>query len=156
MVYTDRDRVRHVLAPDGILDGTAASLGDPEIDEGIARVESRVDTYLRRFYTVPLVEPVPAIVRDLTTDLAAYDLTLAYYKSTDISDQDPVVRRYRDARDLLNSLASGVLVLDVLEEDTTTDDDPVVYNPEPMPRSPEYGFEVKVIREYGPWGSSHG
>ncbi len=151
MAYTDRDTVRQVLAPDGVTEGTAASLEDSDIDEAIERVSNRVDTFLTRRYTVPLADPVPGIIRDIATDIAAYDLTLAYYKGTDITDQDPVVRRYRDARGMLGQLGTGLLVIDVPGADTTVDD-PVVINPEEYrPRSPGPGFEVKVIREFGPW-----
>lgn len=155
MAYTDRDTVRNVLAPDGVTDGTAASLSDEDIDEAIGRVSNRVDTFLTRRYAVPLADPVPGIIRDIATDIAAYDLTLAYYKGVDISDQDPVIRRYRDARGMLGQLGTGLLVITVPGADTTIDD-PVVINPEPAPCSPRYGFEVNVIREFGPWGSSHG
>jgi phage gp36-like protein len=151
MAYTDRDTVRQVLAPDGVTEGTAASLEDSDIDEAIERVSNRVDTFLTRRYTVPLADPVPGIIRDIATDIAAYDLTLAYYKGTDITDQDPVVRRYRDARGMLGQLGTGLLVIDVPGADQTIDD-PVVINPEEyQPRSPGLGFEVKVIREFGPW-----
>lgn len=155
MAYTDRDAVRGVLAPDGVEDGTAASLGDSEVDEAIDRVSARIDTFLRRRYTVPLADPAPDIIRDIATDIAAYDLTLSYYKTTDITDQDPVIRRYRDARGMLGQLSTGLLVLDVAAADTTADD-PVVINPEPQPSSPQLGFEVKTIREYGPWGYRYG
>jgi phage gp36-like protein len=155
MPYTDIDTVRLVLAPDGDPDGTAASLSDETINEAIERVGNRVDTFLARRYTLPIPAPIPAILKDLATDIAAYDLTLAYYKSTDITDQDPVIRRYRDARGMLGQLSTGLLILDLPGDETI--DDPVVINPpEYRPCSPGPGFEVKVIREYGPWEYRYG
>lgn len=128
MPYTDRDKVRHVLAPDGEYVGTAASLSDEQLDEIIDRVDSRVDVFLNRRYNLPIL-PVPTILMDIATDIAAYDVTLAYYKGTDLSDQDPVIRRYRDARGMLGQLSTGLLVLDLPEVDEGSLDDPVVINP---------------------------
>lgn len=155
MPYTDVDKVRQILAPDGVTEGTAASLEDIELQATIDRVQSRIDMFLTRRYSVPLADPVPEVVEDIATTIAAYDATLSYYKSTDISDQDPVIRRYRDARGMLGQLGTGLLVLDLPGADTTIDD-PVVINPEPQPGSPGLGFEVRVIREYGPWEYRYG
>jgi phage gp36-like protein len=157
MPYTDVDSVRAVLAPDGVTDGTAASLSDEVFTETIERVSNRVDTYLARRYRLPIPEPVPSILKDLATDVAAYDLTLSYYKSTDISDMDPVVRRYRDARAILTQLSSGLMNLNMPGDGDWVTDDPIVINPsEYRPCSPGPGFEVKVIREFGPWEYRYG
>lgn len=156
MPYTDKDKVRHILAPDGETEGTAASLSDEEINATIARVDGRIDMFLTRRYSVPLVGPVPEVIEDIATTIAAYDLTLSYYKSTDITDQDPVIRRYRDARGMLGQLSTGLLVLDLPGADTTIDDPVVINPPSPPERLPGPGFEVKTIREYGPWEYRYG
>jgi phage gp36-like protein len=154
MPYTTREKVRQVLAPDGVTTGTAASLEDGDVDEAIERISARIDTFLTRRYSVPLADPVPDIVQDIATDIAAYDLTLAYYKGTDISDQDPVIRRYRDARGMLGQLSTGLLVIDVPGADTTIDD-PIVVNPPEYPGGlPASGQIVAlVIREIPPGGA---
>jgi phage gp36-like protein len=151
MAYTDRDAVRAVLAPDGVTDGTAASLEDDDLDTIIERVDSRIDLFLRARYPVPLTDPIPEVINDIATDIAAYDATLAYYKGTDLSDQDPVIRRYRDARGMLGQIGTGLLILDVPNADTTIDD-PVVVNPDPYPGSlPSPGQIVAlVVREIPP------
>lgn len=150
MPYTTRDAIRNVLAPDGVTDGTAASLEDGDLDEIIDRVGGRVDVFLNRRYQTPLTEPVPSIIGDIATDIAAYDATLAYYKGVDISDQDPVIRRYRDARGILGQLGTGLLILDLPGADQTMDD-PIVVNPPPYPGPlPSSGLEWRVVREYGP------
>lgn len=150
MPYTDRDKVRRVLAPDGVTDGTAASLEDSDLDEIIARVDARVDVFLNRRYSTPLAEPIPEIIEDIATDIAAYDATLAYYKGTDISDQDPVIRRYKDARGMLGQLSTGLLIIDVAEADSTVDD-PIVVNPAPYPGPlPSSGLEWFVVRQVPP------
>lgn len=147
-MYTDRDTVRQVLAPDGVTDGTAASLEDADIDEAITRISNRIDTFLTRRYSVPIPEgSVPGIIKDIATDIAAYDLTLAYYKGVDISDQDPVIRRYRDARGMLGQLSTGLLVIDVPGADETVDDPVVVNPPEYRPSSPGPGLEWSIVRE---------
>lgn len=156
MAYTSRDKVRTVLAPDGVTDGTAASLDDPTLDEIIERVDSRIDLYLNRRYTVPVAEPVPVILSDIATDIAAYDATLAYYQGTDITEQDPVIRRYRDARGMLGQLSTGLLELEIPGADTSIDDPVVINPPTHRPRSPQPGFEVKIIREIGPWEYHYG
>lgn len=148
-MYTDKDTVRNVLAPDGVQDGTAASLDDGDINEAIERVSSRVDVFLGQRYAVPIPDgSVPGIIRDITTDIAAYDLTLAYYKGVDISDQDPVIRRYRDARGMLGQLSTGLLLLDLPPKDASVSDDPIVINP-PLQGSPPQGLEWRVVREVG-------
>lgn len=151
--YTEWETVRDVLAPDGDLDGTAASLGQVMIEEAIERISARIDTFLTRRYSVPLIDPVPGIIHDIATDIAAYDLTLSYYKGVDIQDADPVIRRYRDARGMLGQLSTGLLVIDVPGADTTVDD-PIVINPPGYPGSlPSPGYLTAwVVREIPPGG----
>lgn len=135
MSYTTVGRVRRALAPEISGDdpeatpdqGTsAATLSDEKLEEFIATAERRVDLFIGQKYVLPLAEPVDPILGDLATAVAAYEATLAFYGSTDIQEDDPVIRRYKDARGMLGQLSTGLLRLQVTE--TIVSDEPVVYN----------------------------
>lgn len=144
--YTDVEEVRRVLAPEVTASGSgesAAELSDEDINNSIERISARINTFLARQYRLPLPEPVPDVLRDIATDIVAYDITLSFYGSVDISDDDPVIRRYRDARGMLGQLSTGLLVLDLPTDEIT--DDPVVINPPGFPESLP-GLHYRFVR----------
>jgi len=160
-MYTTAERVRHALAPE--IDGadpeatpdqgtSAAALSDQKLDEFIAIAQRRVDLFVGQRYTLPLQDPVDPVLGDLATAVAAYEATLAFYGSTDIQDEDPVIRRYRDARGILGQIATGLVTIQVPE--VVTLDDPVVYNRDDVlvdhcgPEAVWYRF-VRGGRPYG-------
>lgn len=86
--------------------GSAASLTDPQLQEAADRTEAEINARLSGRYSVPFIDP-PVIIKRIATDLAAYDATLSFYGSTDITDEDPVIRRYRDSKYLLMDISVG-------------------------------------------------
>lgn len=105
--YTTPEDIRKLLDPAGEQGpGSAASLDDIELQKAADRAEAEINARLSGRYSVPLIDP-PLIVGRIATDLAAYDATLSFYGSTDISDDDPVIRRYRDSKYLLMDISVG-------------------------------------------------
>lgn len=107
--YATPTQVRDVLSRDASPEGTAAELGDTRITEAIESAEAEVNVRLATRYTVPFdSNAVPDVVGDLTRDIAAYLASLTYRQNKDFSsEQDPVLRRYQRALDLLKALATG-------------------------------------------------
>jgi len=79
------------------------------VTEAIARADSEIDTYCGVKYRVPL-NPVPALLKTLGTDLALYHL----YSRRSVA---PTIRRvkYAEAISRLRELAMGTAVLSGLE-----------------------------------------
>lgn len=109
MAYTDFATLRKVLDPKNT-GGTAADLEDEHLTEAIQRASNEIDTRLAARYSVPF-DPVPDVLGTIAVNLAAYDATLAYYRGVDLSDQDPVVLRYRGSMALLKDLQSAAASL---------------------------------------------
>jgi len=106
--YTTPDRIRKVLDPQERDDeGSAAFLENTVLEEAAARATSEVNSRLSVRYSVPFTEPWPDVITTITTDFAAYDATLSHYQSVDITDEDPVIRRYKSSRYLLLDIAAG-------------------------------------------------
>jgi phage gp36-like protein len=157
--YTTVERVRRALAPE--IEGddpeatpdqgtSAAALSDPKLQEFVDAADRKVDLFVGQRYTLPLAEPVDPILEDLATAVAAYEATLAFYGSTDIQDDDPVIRRYKDARGILGQLSTGLLKLTTAEVPLGTDD-PIVINP--VPRDIEYNpLYYRLVRGGDPYG----
>lgn len=105
--YTTPALVRQLLDPAGEQGaGSAASLTDELLQSSADRATAEVNARLSGRYSVPFIV-VPDLVQTIATDLAAYDATLSFYGSTDITDQDPVVRRYAESKQLLMDIAMG-------------------------------------------------
>lgn len=108
MSYTDPTKIRQLLDPAGNAgSGSAASLEDPILQGAADRASSEVNSRLGGRYRVPFPAPYPDLVVRIATDLAAYDATLSFYGSTDITDTDPVVRRYKESMQLLIDISAG-------------------------------------------------
>jgi phage gp36-like protein len=113
-VYATPDDVRAVVARSTSAGaGTSASaLSDPVLIEALASAEAEVDARLASRYGVPFADvAVPALVRSLTVDVAAYLATLTFRESTDLGQDDPIRLRFARAQDLLGQLAKGDLDL---------------------------------------------
>lgn len=114
MAYCTPQDVRAVLARDvAVATGTAAELSDTAILAQIDAAQAEVDTRIANRYTVPFPAPVPALLKSMTIDVAAYLATLLYRQSKDIAQFDPIVLRYQRAKELLAQLADGTIDLPV-------------------------------------------
>lgn len=88
-------------------EGTAADLGDDHLQWAIDAAQSQVDSRLQLRYSTPFGEPVPPLVRAITTAIAGYLADLGYRQSVDSNSQDPVAKRYQWAIDMLSRLVNG-------------------------------------------------
>lgn len=108
--YTTPGAVRNVLAPDGDPGGdlgTAASLGDEQIQEAINDAASEIDAKLAPRFSVPFAGAVPVVIAKLNADIAAYLATLTHSGHEPLADTHPIRLRYARARDTLTALAKG-------------------------------------------------
>lgn len=112
--YCTADDVRGVLAR--FIEkpaGTAGVERDADIlAYQISAAQAEVDARLAGRYQVPFVT-VPALVKSLTVDVAAYLATLTYRQSKDLAIDDPVRLRYQRALDMLKELAGGSMDLPI-------------------------------------------
>lgn len=97
-------------------DATAARLDDTQLDDAIDQADSRINSYIGRYYVTPVPADAgvyPDALRFLSRDLAAYFASLTVRKSQDLTPNDPVARRYTDAMALLTSVRDGKATLDL-------------------------------------------
>lgn len=91
---------------------TAASLSEAQITAAIVSAQAEVDGKLTARYAVPLQDPVPTIISDITADIAQYLADLTWRQGKDYeSAQDPVLLRYNRAQSLLNQIITGQIDL---------------------------------------------
>lgn len=111
--YTTPEAVRAVLSRDSTNVGaTASTLDEGKILTAIADATSQVDAALVQMYIIPFDPDVPALVSQITRDIAAYDADLVYRQNKDYSSNlDPVYLRYRKASNLLDQLRQGTIDL---------------------------------------------
>lgn len=76
---------------------TAADLPNATLIDAIAEADATIDEYLSAGYVTPVAsvdDAVPHPVDYWSRNIAAYLATLTYRKSKDLTDNDPIVRRY--------------------------------------------------------------
>lgn len=158
-LYTDVTQVREAASPTGTVDNvanTAGSLDDAQLQALIEEAQGVVDGYVGARYELPLTKPFPTQLKSIATSVALYLATLTYRRSKDLSDQDPVVRRYRQAMDMLVGISTGKVVLQVTVDPTSgspASGDAVVVNPYQgnlfgLETIPDYQYPRRV-RYYG-------
>src|SRR4051794_29296313 len=112
MGYSTVAEVRSALTPAPNLTtgrGSAAELTDEQIADAIAEADSRIDSYIGGRYVTPVAPLDPNanpltysnVIAFLSRDLAAYLATLTYRGNQDLTDNNPVYRRFADAMSLL-------------------------------------------------------
>lgn len=91
--------------------GTAGSLSTEQIEEAIRTAGTKIDSRLGSLFAVPF-SPVPALIVEIATALAAYDIDLTFREVRDYSSElNPVLLRYKEAAQLLDLLAAGKAIL---------------------------------------------
>lgn len=122
MAYSTPGMIRKALWPnsDGTLSEelthTAADLSDQQLADAIAEADSYIDSYLSRFYTVPVAMvagATPHPVDYWSRNIAAYNATLSFKGSQDFSNDDPVARRYNGTVEALKAVAAGTAGLNL-------------------------------------------
>lgn len=122
--YTVVSEVRLALVPssDGAIpatpSNTAADLVDTQLQDAINEAASQIDSYIGRFYAVPVAAvgnpaAIPHPIDFWCRNIAAYNATLTYRGSQDFSDDDPIARRWKATMDALSLVATGKVALQI-------------------------------------------
>lgn len=129
MAYSSPAMVRLAVNPDGS-DGTsqpspvsrtAADMTDAQLLDFIGEADAMIDSYLGRFYTVPVapvlagdvlgdgaaVGTIPHPIDHWSRNLGAYYATLSFRRSQDFSSDDPIARRYTATMQALDAVTAG-------------------------------------------------
>ena len=80
---------------------------DARIDEAIVRADTKIDSYLRGRYEVPLILTVQGeqdMIRDISTELTIWEL---YKRRGDFLISESTKERYRDAMKDLENIQKG-------------------------------------------------
>lgn len=94
-----------LTAGDGELDGPVVA---PKVDRALADATDLIDSYLRRRYATPLIDPVPPAIRRACCVLARFDL--AHGDQREPTEQMRLARK--ETLDWLKLLADGSVELD--------------------------------------------
>jgi phage gp36-like protein len=112
MAYSTVADVRSILAgwsessPDPDL--TASQLSDAQIEYEIGNADEEINSVLRRRYALPLPLPVPLILKNLSTDIAAALSDMTYRGSREYATVlAPARLRYDRARLILDRIGTG-------------------------------------------------
>jgi phage gp36-like protein len=156
MAYSTATEVRVVLA--GFIDPlagqdpdyTAAKLSDAQIEYEISNADEQINAVLRRRYSLPLPIPVPAILKNLSIDIAVAQADMIYRGSREYaSELSPARLRYERAKAILDSIATGDYPLyNVDEGPEEVGDTAIVINP--------YKGDVLLTKEVFPRGYTPG
>ena len=89
------------------LDQLTNHAGDcPAIQSAITDASSEIDVYLAGRYVLPLLPPIPIVLKRCACDIARYYLW-------DLQTTDQIRERYQDAIALLKGMANGDVILEV-------------------------------------------
>lgn len=141
MSYSTPTMVRLALSPttDGSVppsppSGTGADLGNDQLTDAIAEADSLIDSYIGKYYTVPVALQlansdsdgdgagtgmIPHPIDYWSRNIAAYNSTLTVRKSLDFSDDDPVARRYNATMAALVAVSKGQATLQIPDNTST-------------------------------------
>lgn len=119
---------------------TAAELDVDQIRLAIADADAQINLALKRRYVVPFAEGlVPDLIKNLSTNIAAYLSLLTFRGAAPITDGDPLALRYDRARRMLDAIQTGrVDVYGAVENVSLDDAVPAVYNEFQEPLFPPY------------------
>jgi len=109
-LYADVSDLRLVLDSTDAGTGTAAQLPDDQLTLALQEASDRVSLYTGSVYDPA---SVPSIIRSLTLDLAAWWAWTYYSKSKEMGPNHPVVLRYTEAKNVLESIRKGEISIDV-------------------------------------------
>lgn len=137
MAYSTPAMVRNALnpgtdgtAPPDPASGTGADLSDTQLNDAIAEADAVIDSYIAKYYAVPVAEIITGSDEDGTVgaiphpidywsrNIASYNATLVVRKSLDFTDDDPVARRYNATMSALVGVSKGQATLQLPENQT--------------------------------------
>jgi len=134
--YTDVTRVRAAISRTlESRPGTAASVEETTLLTAINSAQTTIDARLGVLFSTPF-EPVPQLITDIATALAAWDADLTFREVRDYaSELNPVLLRYKWADGMLTALSKGQATIPGYdpvpsETDPGGGDVVAVYNPD--------------------------
>lgn len=112
-LYATLADLKNVLSGTDSGTGTAAALSDAQLTLALYAASNRVSVYSGSVWDSSTPQAVPpAILHDLTLDLAAFFATRTYLKNKVIPNDSPVYLAYQNAQQMLNDVRDGKLRLD--------------------------------------------
>ena len=112
-LYASVTDLRNVMAATDSGTGTAGQLTDAQLQLALYAASNRVSVYGGNVWDSSTPEAVPpAILHDLTLDLACFWAYKTYLKSKSIETTHPVFIAYKDAMQVLADVRSGTILLD--------------------------------------------
>lgn len=123
-MYCTASEVKSLLKGETLADsddqewvGTGAEISDEYVEREIKNAQSQIDSVLDKKFAIPF-DPVPELIHQITIDISAYLVDLAYRKSREYESQNyPIIMRYNRAKEILEFLRTGAMTLPI-EDDT--------------------------------------
>jgi phage gp36-like protein len=112
-LYASVDDLRQVMTGTDNGTGTAAQLTDQQLELALYAASNRVSVYAGNVYdgSTPEANP-PAILHDLTLDLACFWASKTYLKWKSVEATSPIYIAYQNAMTMLNAVRTGTILLD--------------------------------------------
>jgi phage gp36-like protein len=113
-LYASVADLRNVMSGTDSGTGTAAQLTDAQLELALYSSSNRVSVYAGNVYDSSSPQAVPpAILHDLTLDLAAFWAAKTYMKNKSVETTSPVYIAYQNAMSLLEDVRDGKIQLGV-------------------------------------------
>lgn len=112
-LYATVADLRSVMSGTDTGTGTAAQLTDQQLTLALYAASNRVSVYAGNVYdsSTPAATP-PAILHDITLDLACFWASKTYMKHKAIEPTSPIYLAYVNAMQMLNDVRNGKILLD--------------------------------------------
>lgn len=88
-----------------------------KVNAAISRADEFIDGFLRGRYTLPLVEPIPALIKAISADLAVFYL---HERRLGLKMPESLEERYKRALVALDKIQNGTITLGTASGDTPT------------------------------------
>ena len=112
-LYASVADLRNVMSGTDSGTGTAAQLTDAQLELALYAASNRVSVYAGNVYDGSTPQATaPAILHDLTLDLACFWAAKTYMKSKEVTPQSPIFIAYTNAMSLLQDVRAGKILLD--------------------------------------------
>jgi phage gp36-like protein len=128
-LYATVADLRNVMSGTDSGTGTAAQLTDQQLELALYSASNRVSVYAGNVYDSSTPEAMPpAILHDLTLDLARFWAAVTYLKFKELTATSPIFIAYQNAMTMLNAVRSGTILLDPAPAPGIGDETGVVIN----------------------------
>jgi phage gp36-like protein len=125
MSYCDIDDIKNDISEADLIqltdDDNAGVVDEAKVTDAIADADSEIDMYLRGRYDLPL-DPVPRILKKFSVGITIYYLHMRRRIGSEISPDDAVAKRYKNALDELKLIAENKAHLVEADGDAVADE----------------------------------